>query len=277
MDIFYLFSKLFWFVASPDNFLILLICLAAILIALGSKWGLRLLCSTIIVMLLIMFLPLADIVLRPLEKRFPVVQTLPENIQGVIVLGGAERGDLGVQWKSAQFNQAAERMMAIPYLAKKYPEAKVVFTGGSGSLLHPQDVALSATQQWFEQQGVNQRVIWEKESRNTYENALLSERKLGGVPSGKWLLVTSAFHMPRSMGIFRHRGWDVMAYPVDFYSKTEDGMRVDPKYWMHIRDLNFTLKEWIGLVVYYYSGKTDSLFPAPKEASVETNTLPENN
>ena len=263
MDIFYQLSKIFWFIVSPDNFLIFLIFISALLVAFRSKWGLRLLCVSLTIMLIVMFFPVADVILRPLEKRFPVVKILPADIEGVIVLGGSERGDLGKEWGSAQFNQAAERMMAIPYLAKRYPEAKIVFTGGSGSLLHPQDVALSATQQWFEQQGVADRVLWEKKSRNTFENAVLSEALLEGVPKGKWLLVTSAFHMPRSMGIFRLRGWQVTAYPVDFNSKTANGLRFDPKYWMHIRDLSFTVKEWIGLFVYHYTGKTDSLFPAP--------------
>jgi uncharacterized SAM-binding protein YcdF (DUF218 family) len=263
MDLFYIASKVFWFIASPDNFIILLFAISALLIAKKSKWGMRLLCTSLVLACTILFFPVADILLRPLEKRFPIPTQLPAKIEGIIVLGGAERGDLGIQWQQAQFNHAAERMMSIPALAKRYPDAKIVFTGGSGSLLHPQDVSLSAIEQWFIEQGVEGRVLWEKKSRNTYENALLTEALLQQVPKGRWLLVTSAFHMPRSMGIFEKRGWNVIAYPVDFYSKTADGLRLDPKYWMHIRDLNFTLKEWIGLIVYYASGKTDSVFPAP--------------
>ena len=265
MDFFYLLSKVFWFIASPDTFLILLVAISAFLIAKKSNWGLRLLSISLVFLVSILLFPVADIILRPLEKRFPAVRQLPQNIEGVIVLGGAERGDLAIQWQMAQFNQAAERMMAIPTLAKKYPQAKIVFSGGSGSLLHPQDVAASATYKWFSEQGVADRVLWEKKSRNTYENATLTEQMLGGVPKGRWLLVTSAFHMPRSMGVFRLRGWNVLAYPVDYYSKTTNGLRLDPKYWMHIRDLNFTLKEWIGLFVYYYTGRTNALFPAPEQ------------
>jgi len=262
MDLFYWLSKVFWFVASPDNFLILLVSLSAVLVYQGSKWGFRLLSTAVVCLMLILFLPVADVILRPLEERFPAPLSPPEKIQGVIVLGGAERGDLGLTWGSAQFNQASERMMAIPALARKYPKAHIVFTGGSGSLLHPESVADEAMVTWFTEHGVDDRVLWEKASRNTYENASLTERLLGGVPKGRWLLVTSAFHMPRSMGIFRLRGWDVIAYPVDYYSKTADALRIEPKYWQHVRDLNFTIKEWIGLVVYYYSGKTDALFPA---------------
>ncbi|NRA20424.1 MAG: YdcF family protein [Oceanospirillaceae bacterium] len=264
MDYFYVISKLFWFLVSPDHFLILLMVLSAILINCRSKWGMRLLISSLCASLLILFLPVADILLRPLEKRFPAPTHIVADVRGIIVLGGAERGGLSSRWKMAQFNGAAERMMAIPVLARAYPNAKIVFTGGSGSLLHPEDVADSAMQTWFNEQGVTGRVLWEKESRNTFENAVLSEKLLAGVPRGRWLLVTSAFHMPRSMGIFRARGWDVVAYPVDYYSKTADGLRLDPKYWQHVRDLNIAVKEWIGLVVYYYTDKTDALFPAPK-------------
>ena len=245
MGFFYLLSKIFWFIASPDNLLIILVVISTFLIARKSVWGLRLLIVSSVCFVSNLLFPVADIILRPLEKRFPAPQQLPQNIEGIIVLGGAERGDLGIEWQMAQFNQAAERMMAIPVLAKKYPRATIVFTGGSGSLLHPQDVPSSATYRWFSDQGVADRVLWEKKSRNTYENATLTEQLLGGIPKGRWLLVTSAFHMPRSMGIFRLRGWDVIAYPVDFYSKTANGLRLDPKYWMHVRDLNFTLKEWI--------------------------------
>ena len=263
MDIFYVVSKLFWFIASPDHFLILSICIAALLISRGSKWGMRILLTSIILSLSILFLPVADVLLRPLEKRFTAPTNSVENIRGVIVLGGAEGGDLGLTWQVAQFNNAAERMMAIPALARAYPKAKIVFTGGSGSLLHPEAVASSAMAVWFKEQGVEGRVLWDKESRNTFENATLTEELLGGVPQGRWLLVTSAFHMPRSMGIFRLRGWDVVAYPVDYYSKTSNALRVDPRYWQHVRDLGIAIKEWIGLVVYYYTGKTDALFPAP--------------
>lgn len=263
MDVFYVMSKLFWFVASPDHFLILFTGIAALLISRGSKWGMRFLMTSIVLSLTILFLPVADILLRPLEKRFPAPTNSLENIRGVIVLGGAERGDLGLTWQVAQFNNAAERMMAIPALARAYPQADIVFTGGSGSLLHPEVVASSAMAAWFKAQGVEGRVLWEKESRNTFENATLTEKLLGGVPKGRWLLVTSAFHMPRSIGIFRLRGWDVVAYPVDYYSKTADALRIEPKYWQHVRDLSIALKEWIGLIVYHYTGKTAALFPAP--------------
>ena len=85
---------------------------------------------------------------------------------------------------------------------------------------------------------------------------------MGGVPEGQWLLVTSAFHMPRSVGIYRKQGWNVIPYPVDHYSTTEIGLKLDPKLWRNLRDLNTAMREWIGLVVYYLTGKTDQLLPS---------------
>ncbi|MGB1237892.1 MAG: YdcF family protein [Pseudomonadales bacterium] len=266
MDFFYTLSKIFWFVASPDNFLILLTLISAILIACKSKWGLRLLSVNVFILITILFLPVGDLLLRPLEARFAKPVQLPEKVEGIIVLGGAERASLATQWQQAQFSSAAERMMALPALAARYPDAKLIFTGGSGSLIYGSDVAAPELKQWFVEQGLGERVLWERKSRNTYENALYSQALLGGVPQGQWLLVTSASHIPRSMGIFRLQGWDVLPYPVDYNSMTADALRLDPKYWQHVRDLGFALKEWIGLVVYYYTGKTDQLFPAPVES-----------
>lgn len=270
MDLFYFLSKVFWFFASPDHLLISCVLLGTLLCFFKPKLAKCLLSFTSLALLLIMLFPLGDLLMRPLESRFPASEQLPEDIEGVIVLGGGERADLSLVWGVAQFNQSAERMMALPFLAKRYPEAKMLFTGGSGSLIYPAEVADKAMHQWFEDQAIGERVEWEKRSRNTFENALYSGQLLGGVPSGKWLLVTSAFHMPRSVGIFRKQGWQVVAYPVDYYSQTANAARLEPRYWRHIRDLGVATKEWIGLLAYYLTDKTDVLFPAPSRAPSES-------
>jgi uncharacterized SAM-binding protein YcdF (DUF218 family) len=151
--------------------------------------------------------------------------------------------------------------MVIPVLARQFPQAKIIFSGGSGSALRQQFKGADAVAEYIDQLGLSSRVLFENQSRNTYENALLSAELLGGVPGGQWLLVTSAFHMPRSVGIYRKQGWNVIPYPVDHYSSTETGLKLDPKLWRNLRDLNTAMREWIGLVVYYLTGKTDQLLP----------------
>lgn len=262
MDSFFSLSKLFWFFASPDHLLVWLLVLGLFLILIGWRvLGNILVCIDLVLWLALLFLPLGDIALRPLETRF--VQPNLNELQpaGIIILGGAELAEESAVWGQPQFNSAAERVMALPVLAHAYPELPIVFTGGSGSVLRPEFKGADAVKAYIDALGLTDRVLLENQSRNTFENATFTRQLLGGVPEGRWLLVTSAFHMPRSVGIFTKQGWEIIPYPVDYYSMTGTGMRVDPKLWQNLRDLQTGLREWIGLAVYYYTGKTDQFFP----------------
>ena len=109
-----------------------------------------------------------------------------------------------------------------------------------------------------------QRMTFENRSRNTYENATMTRAIVQPRPGERWLLVTSAAHMPRSMGIFRRAGWNMIAYPVD-YRTFGDARDVRPTTLAldALRRIDAALHEWIGLLVYRLTGKTDSLLPAP--------------
>ncbi len=270
MDSFFNLSKLFWFIASPDHLLVWCLLIGLLLNWIGWKMlGRTLVAVDILLWLALTFMPLGDLVLRPLEVRYPqqdLSEIKPESIEGIIVLGGAELAEESAVWGQPQFNEAAERVMAIPLLARAFPETAILFTGGSGSVLRQQFKGAYAVADYVDSLGLRDRVLLERQARNTYENALYSAQMLGGVPEGRWLLVTSAYHMPRSVGIFRKQGWKVIPYPVDFYSITSDAIRVDPKLWQNLRDLQIAVREWIGLVVYYYTGKTDQLLPGEVDA-----------
>ena len=258
MDLFFLLSKVFWVVANPGNFLIFLLVLALLFgwrkIAGLSAMGL----------LLITLYPLGNVLLQPLENRFPQ-QQLPGTVAGIIVLGGAEEAELSAIWQQPQFNMAAERDMAILPLLTRYPDVPVVLTGGSSSVRKPEFRGADVLQQWLKAQGLDQRVIFERDSRNTFENAIYTQSSLPeGADIGdtrSWLLVTSAFHMPRSMGIFRSQGWNVTPYPVDYYSKplTLDNWRADLG--RNLYELGIGTREWLGLTAYYLTDKTNTLFP----------------
>ena len=105
---------------------------------------------------------------------------------------------------------------------------------------------------------------FENRSRNTYENAIMTRALVRPKPGESWLLVTSAAHMPRSIGIFRHIGWDMTAYPVDY--RTFGNSRDDKpttEALDSLRRLDVALHEWVGLAAYWAAGKTDTFFPAP--------------
>lgn len=281
-DLFFIFSKVFWAILQPDHLLLLLLILGLLLWrkALGKLlvWG------SIFCTVAVAIYPLGNFILQPLEQRFPQVKLteIDQPLAGVIILGGGERAEISALQGRPEFKEGAERVMDVPALMLRYPDIPVIFTGGSSSLTLSQYRGGDVAKQWFEQQGLGSRLIIERDSRNTHENALytrelihemsqeLSQEREAelqptaaqepNVNQGKWLLITSAFHMPRSVGIYRKVGIDVLPYPVDYRVANN---RFKANLNAHMADINTGVREWIGLLAYYYTGKTDQLFPGP--------------
>jgi uncharacterized SAM-binding protein YcdF (DUF218 family) len=141
----------------------------------------------------------------------------------------------------------------------------VVFSGGSANLISNDAREADYAGTIFESLGISKsRLTMERRSRNTLENAEFSKALVAPKDGERWLLVTSAFHMPRSVGLFRKAGFAVEPYPVDwrvggpsdllaFTSIAMDGLaRAD-----------IAVREWIGLVAYRATGKIDELLPGP--------------
>ena len=150
-------------------------------------------------------------------------------------------------------------------MARRYPDARLVFTGGSANVKQDGlDEARGVRDLWLSLGVPEARMMFEDKSRNTFENATMTRDLVHPKPGEVWLLVTSAGHMPRSMGIFRRIGWPLVAYPVDY--RTFGDARDYKISWNALdalKRLESGLHEWVGLVAYRLSGKTDTLFPAP--------------
>jgi len=206
----------------------------------------RVLSATLIAALAITIQPLGELLIRPLETRYPANPTITAPT-GIIVLGGAEDADRTAYWHQIQLNDAGERFTAALALARRFPKAKIVFTGGSGSLRDVLEKGVSGAtvaKQFFSEQGIPaSRLILESKSRNTAENARLTYALLQPKPGQTWVLVTSAFHMPRAIRSFRRAGWTgVIPYPVDYRS----GRFVDDIGWdltKNLKTLNIAVKE----------------------------------
>src|SRR5690606_25038385 len=135
-----------------------------------------------------------------------------------------------------------------------------VFTGGSGSLVNQVYKEAEWSKKLFAQQGMDiTNIIFEGQSRNTYENALYSKRLANPRPYENWLLITTAFHMPRAVGVFCKAGFPVIAYPVDHWTLPENLLRIEWNFTAHFYDFNIALQEWVGLLVYRLTGKTAGL------------------
>lgn len=223
-----------------------------------SKLSRRLLGLCALLLLLIGFLPLGEWLISPLENRFAANAALPAQADGIIVLGGALSPDKSAAWNQVEMNEASERISNFLYLANLYPGAQLVFTGGSGSVTQQEFKEADYAQLLFEQLGVTERaLLFESESRNTMENASNSKALVQPTPNQSWILITSAFHMPRAVAIFCQQDWPVHPYPVDHYSEKGNLWRVEFAFSDNLSVLRRAVREWVGLVAYRVTGRTD--------------------
>jgi uncharacterized SAM-binding protein YcdF (DUF218 family) len=179
----------------------------------------RLVLAAIALLVLEGWAPLPDAMLRYLERQYPDPPALPmHHYAGVLVLGGAlESAYAGEGTNQPQLNSAAERLTTVLPLLRQSPVLQLVFTGGEGELFAAGSSESERARRFFVQQGVDaNRIRFEDQSRNTYENAVFSARLAGVDPQQPWILITSASHMPRALAVFRKQGWNVTPYSVDF-------------------------------------------------------------
>jgi uncharacterized SAM-binding protein YcdF (DUF218 family) len=272
---FFYLAKVLWFLLQPSTLIALLIGYGAILIWTGwARWGRRFVTFGALLLLVAGLSPLGNVLILPLEDRFPRTDLdAPPPPTGFIVLGGAEDRLVGKARKAPALNEAGERLLETAALARKFPEAKISFTGGDAGILYKSDTEARGAASLLTALGIApERLILEDASRDTYENAVFLKKKLEGEsalgPGKRWILITSAYHMPRAMGAFRRAGLDVEAWPVDYRTRgPEDRLRPFDKVSEGLRRVDAASREWVGLLSYWASGRSDVLFPAPVAAN----------
>lgn len=227
-----------------------------------SRIGKYLARTSITLLIAIAILPLHHLLYQPLEDRFPV-PALPNDIAGIIVLGGTVDPQISEQRDRAAIAGRAERLTETLLLAQRYPNAKIVFTGGRWRASDKLSEA-DAAARYFIDRGVSEdRVIRETKAGNTWQNALFTQELVQPNPGEQWVLVTSASHMPRSVGVFRKIGWEgIIPYPVDFRT-LPDGYRWRLNVSHNMYKIDAAVRSWMSLLGYYMLDRTDSLFPAP--------------
>ncbi|MEO6625056.1 MAG: YdcF family protein [Burkholderiaceae bacterium] len=242
-------EPLFWAVALLGCGLLLLhakrrlgigLAWAALAVLVGSGWT---------------FIP--DRLLRTMESRHPPIAANARlnGYTGIVLLGGAlAHSNLWEAHKQVALNDQAERMTAAVALMRTHPQLKLLFTGGIATIPPRGLSEAQRARQFFDEMGVDPaRVLYEDQSRNTAENATLSAKLPGVNPRQPWLLLTSAYHMPRSMGVFLKAGWNVTPYPVD-YRTTKEPSWLDYSLHDGARRWELALHELIGYYVYRWNG-----------------------
>lgn len=261
---FFYLSKIFWLLAHPLNLTGILLGIGLVLLVFhwtrlaGATFALA-----FIVVALSTWTSLGALALHPLEDRFARPEPAPEAIDGIIVLGGGFEGAVNLARGGYELNASGDRFVETAILARRYPDVPVVITGGSGSMLLEGEGDADTAPRLLAALGIEpDRFVLENRSRNTDENAAFTRDMVDPQPGQTWLLVTSAFHMPRSVLLFRAAGFDVTPWPTDY--RTAGTETLGPAQSNAITNLHITtiaIREWIGLIAYRLTGRTDRILP----------------
>jgi uncharacterized SAM-binding protein YcdF (DUF218 family) len=264
--VFFVLSKILGFFAVPSNLLVEVGLIGLVLTGTRLKWiGRWLTAATIILLAIAGVGPLGKALIKPLEDRFPPWDAGRGPPAGIVVLGGAIDPDFAAL-HMPDLNEAAERVAVIPELARTYPNARIIYSGGNPRIGSSVGSEAQFAGVLIESFGVaKDRVTLEEGSRNTEENAIYAKVLAAPKPGERWLLVTSAYHMPRAIGAFRKAGFEVDAYPVDYRAPGRLHLLSFDEASSGLRRTDTAAHEWVGLLVYWITGKSSALFPGPDD------------
>jgi len=258
-------AKILWLIVNPANMLVGLLVLGVLL--LFTRWrrtGRSIALLVTLLALFIAYLQPGVWLMTPLEERFAAPQRMPDKVAGIVVLGGAIDTRQTNRFGQVALNGRAERVTAFVELARRYPEAKLVYSGGSGLIQDETKSEAEVAKPLLLSLGVAEaRLVLETKSRDTHENAAFTRELVNPAPGETWILVTSAAHMPRAVGTFRNIGWTVVPYPVDYRRLGEGDEAFGRNLGRGLLLLNVALREWLSLAHYYFAGRTERFLPKP--------------
>jgi uncharacterized SAM-binding protein YcdF (DUF218 family) len=267
---FFWIGKIVWGIASPSHF--------AVLLLLGSFFIHRFMLRTILrsvaifILTVAFFLPVGDWALVPLEQCTEQ-QSLPMNVDGVIVLGGAVNLPVTDARESVVFNNSADRMMTFLKLMKIYPKAQFVYAGGSSSIKHPDFHEADYIKRFLGDMGIDtSKMVFEGYSRSTFEDAVATQSVYGKTAKQSWLIVTSAYHMPRALSLFQKRGASsetrFSPYAADYKTSGKFAFDFNVDLLGNLGKLDIAAHEYVGLIVNRLMNRSDAFMPCSIKQTV---------
>lgn len=251
---FFLASKLFWLFCAPSHLIFLGVLASAILLATGYlRAGHGIAVASAVLFAVIGLFPSYTFLLRPLEERYSRPEW-PAHVDGIVVLGSGQRSDI-LRLRGAEGSaQQDSRMLAAFAVARRYPAARIIFSGGDGTLGGMDNSEAQVARFIFGEMGLDpKRLVLESHARNTGENLLFSRVLAHPAPGETWLLATSASHMPRAMGVAARLGWNMMPWPTDYFT-TPRGLHGFGAIAENLGLADYAMHEWIGLLAYRLRG-----------------------
>lgn len=260
-------SKLIDALLLPSNVIGLAAFLGLVLLALRRrKAGAAILALAAFLLVIVGWSPLGSAALRALETRFPQ-PAADGDVTGIVVLGGEIDTHVSAERNIVALTDAGERLTKAAELALRYPHARILLSGGLADLLlAPGKTEAALGRDLLVQIGVPEgRIELEERSRTTCENAVESKAVARPQPGDRWLLVTSAYHMPRAVACFRKARFPIVPYPVDYRTRGFDLRRPSSSIAAGLAASDLAAHEWIGLAAYSLIEGTD-FFPSPETA-----------
>lgn len=260
----FLFSKLVWIVGQPLSLAFILVVLA--IIAIIVRWrvlGMFASAASALVLFLTLYTTVGPYLLQGLEERFPRPAGDPPDLQCMIVLGGAFETEVTTTRGGIEMSAGGDRFVEALRLARKFPEARILVSGGDGSITGGYEGDGDIAKRFFPIFGIGrERLVEEAQSRTTFENAVNTKELLKSNGLSNCLLITSGYHMPRSIGIFRKLDIPVTPRPTDYRTTGKVRLGLDftqPS--LNAQHMATAIREWMGLVGYYVAGRTSELYP----------------
>lgn len=262
---FFILSKMLAILLEPLAHPYILLLLAGLMRLLRRRRMMRLCIGMAVVLpLLYAVLPLSTLPLRMLEDSYEVPK-VTQQVDGILVLGGhTDNGWVSETRGQAQQNRASDRLTKAIMLHRQQPQAMLIFTGFSGRLSPRGWNEAEITRRLLDELGVSENdVLFEVTSRNTWENAVNSLKVAVPQPGSRWILVTSASHMPRAVAAFTAAGWEgLIPYPTDFQTPTHGPEAFDlavgtaaVRNWLH---------EYVGIAAYRITGRASAVSDAQR-------------
>ena len=257
---FYL-SKTLWSLFNPFHLILIIFFIGFILNLISFKLISKIFYIFSFLLLFIFgVLPTGSYLNFLLEKNFHSSNYYPDSLDGILILAGATKPNLTKEHNQINLNGLVERLTESIFLINKYPEARVIFSGGSGSLSNNTLTHASVAKQFFEKVGIKpERILYEDKSRNTYENILFSKEIAKPNINQKWLLVTSAFHLKRSLNIAEKLEWNFIPYATDFNKSKKFSWKISFNILSNLSEFQRASHEWLGLISYYFLGRSASI------------------
>ena len=255
-------SKFLWIFINPFSIFFFFLFISILLLLFRyKKSSTYILIINFIFISIIAIFPIGKVTIQLLERNYYGEINYPQNIDGILILAGATNPYLSNEYDSINLNSSAERLIESVFLIKKYKNANVIFSGGSGSLSNSDLSHAKVAKKFFSKMELDiENIIFEDQSRNTYENILFSKKIAKPKKNQNWLLVTSAAHMHRSILICEKNNWKVIPYPVDFTQVKKISFYPNLNFLGNVNAFQQSFHEWLGLISYYFMGRTSKIF-----------------